>query len=114
MRHVVQKYNGIILYLIRIPTRFGVMYLGATDAGLSPVIELVLFSLCLVAWVNQAPTTLLKSTHASSENFRTGETIEAIPIWQRVIWSRLAKVTEHLVAAFAMAFIFYAIGKFLF
>ncbi|WP_427453063.1 hypothetical protein [Litorimonas sp. WD9-15] len=114
MRDFVQKYEKLVLYLIRIPTRFLMMYLGANDSGIVSAIQLTLFSLCLIACVKRAPTTLLRPQILAHENFRTGQTVKPNTVWQRLDWNRLKLTAKHFVSAFAMAAIFYSLGKFLF
>ena len=51
MRDFIDSHMSLVLYLVRIPTRFLMIFLGAKNAPLHDVLYLMLFSLILVAWI---------------------------------------------------------------
>lgn len=93
------------LYLVRIPTRFIVIYLGAKNANIIDVIYVVLFSLLLIAWIKDAPASLLKKTYCMPD---TGTWI------QRIDFRLLRQLFINLGSATIMAVLFYSAGKYLF
>lgn len=114
MRNFVDQNLGWIAHAIRVPTRFAMIYLGATAAGPMAALYLMLFSLALIAWAYDAPLRLLKPKSYKAENFRTGDEFQPATFLERLIWPRIKITAKHLGAAMGMTLGFYWLGRFLY
>lgn len=111
MRHVVDQNLSVILYFIRIPTRFAMIYLGSISANPRTAAFLMLLSLSLVAWAYNAPSTILKPKLVDAENFRTGDQFAARSFFERLDWPRIKSGATHAGAGLIMAVVFYTLGR---
>lgn len=105
MRNFIDRHIGIVLYVIRVPTRFFMIYLGSQNASVYDVIYFMLLSLVLIAWVQKAPVTLFR------------QAVEGQP--QRSVIGRMnaslwRQLFSHLSLAILMASFFYFIGYYSF
>ncbi len=110
MRNFMDRHLSKVVYVIRLITRYTMIYLGSISAHPRTVVLLLALSLILVAWSMNAPTTLLKPKSYKTEDFRTGDVIAAKALHERIDWP-LAKTTfKHLGLGIAMAIGFYGLG----
>ena len=105
MRDFVNSHMGVALYLVRVPTRLLMIFLGAKNAPLHDVLYVLLFSLILVAWIKNAPTTLLRSSYSESAQENWIERLN-VPLLRRFM--------IHIGSAILMTVGFYTVGKLLF
>ena len=104
MRDFLNSHTSFALYLARIPTRFFMIFLGTKNAPLYDVLYVMLFSLILVAWIKNAPVTLLLPRY--SESHRVNWT-------KRLNLPLIRLFMIHIGSAILMTASFYTIGKFL-
>jgi hypothetical protein len=96
---------GFALYIVRIPTRFIKIFLGANDASLYDVLYVLALSLILIAWIKNAPKTFLRPRYSQNDPANWMKRFN-IPLFRLCL--------THIGSAILMAAIFYMAGKFLF
>ena len=101
MRLFINTHITVILYLIRIPTRFLMIYLGSIQASIYDVAYFTFLSLILIGFVKNAPVSIFWPSYTDAYKGRWIDRLN-LPLCRALL--------IHLGSAGLMAGFFYGLG----